>query len=736
MAYNTKYRVTFKDFYGTTIQADIQQDGWSVGNVTDVTPTDNPLVIEWPGERDDIFNPVRGAVATLSFYATSTGQFDEFFDANTKEYMLVVTKGGSTYWRGWLTLGDYQESLQYPPYMVSVKAYDLGYLQDKKWDTQYHTDDTILDVIYRIIGYTGLDIGVIERVNIYEDSIASTASDSMLDLINIHECAFIDDSWQSISCYEALGRLLEPFNAFVMQEDDVWNICRVADMRVSHNQRTFAYPQLLTTSGSEDLTSDLSNYSQMDRSAIMMACPNYRSLIFTQDCGAKNLVNNGLAATGGYNPLYYWDVNSGNATLTYTRSLNGAGAGTVTYSSNNALKMARAGSATRCEIEHEETFEIAAGTKFNINYGYAAHQNTATNPTCTKVTITVMIDTGSTDYYLDWSDGSWSSTASVSEITFTSTGNKSWTTGSVETNRATVAGTLTIRLTDADWNNSVAGNTYFSLSIVPDMVNDTGGVSTKDYEEEIDADSLEDLTKTFYFGDPRDSDSRDILLGSLTIAATGAATDTWKSNAGSVSDTLLELTRDCYQAQYETPARRLQCTLKGTLDYLTVLKDGSDRCYLASSIKRDLKRSELQGEWIEIKTGWGDDLVNGETMVNGYISTDQFDSFAWSGNTATISHSPYSGDATASLTTGPDLTNGTRYRVTISFANVGSSDLPSFDIGGTVITQGELSGTGDNVFEIVSDADYNSHPEVMNHASGDACTALEVTITIEEAYGI
>ena len=731
MAYNTKYRVTFKDFNDTTIQADIQQDGWSVGNVTDLTPTSDPLIIEWPGERDNIFNPVRGAVATLNFYATEAGQFEEFFDANAKEYMLVVSKGGSVYWRGWLSLEDYQESLQAPPYTVSVVAYDLGYLKNETWDTQYHADDTILDVIFRIIGYTDIDIGLIERVNIYEDTLTSaSASDDMLDSINLHPTQFMDDSWDSVSMYEALQMILRPFNAFIMQENDNWNICRVADMRVQHWQRTYAYPQLLSSSGNEDTRQDLSSYYEMDRSAILMACPNYRKLNVTYNQGNKNIVNNGNAVGRDYDPTYYWDVNSGSATLSYTSSQTSPFP-TATFSRNDSLKMARNGSATRCVIEHEKTYEIETSTVFDVSYGYAAHQWTASNPTCTLVTISVELDTGATTYYLDWSDGSWSGSSSASDISFTSTGNKYWTTGGVTTDETPAAGTLTIKLTDANWSNSMAGNTFFMLNITPYIIDDRSGIIVQDLSETIDSGSLEDSPEiTFHFGDPYDADSRDILFGGLTIASTGDETDTWQSKAGSVEDTLLNLAVDCYKVQYETAARRLQGTIKGTLDYLTVLQDASERCFLASSLTRDFRKSEMRGEWIEIKVGWDDELT-GHSWTNGSYGSTLYDSFSSLGDQISVTKSQTSTVATCELS-GVSLTAGVRYLLTL-IVSEGDGDPPDeVNLGGTAIT-GFTEGT--NEIEFVAASTSSTHIPAVEHAVADTCTSQNIEMRIQEVIG-
>lgn len=754
MAYNTKYRIQFKDYYGVTIQADIQQDGWSVGNITEVKPTSNPLTIDWPGDRDDIYNPVRGAVATLNFFASSSGQFNEFFDANTKEYQLVVSIGGSTYWTGYLTLQDYQEALLYPPYEVSVKAYDLGYLKSISWDGQYHDDDTILDVIYRIIGNC-IQIGVVEGVNIYEDSISSGASDSMLDLINIHPPSLMDDSWNGITQYEALSRLLKPFGAFIVQEYNAWNICRISDLKVSHNRRTFAYPQLYLSSASEDLRSDLSNYRQIDRSALMMACPNYRKLIMSQDYGLKNLVNNHACNTSA-TALDYWNIDNGGS-IAYT-SGTFSPFPTVYYNGGAFIRISYPGAGGRNTITHERTYKVSSGTKFEVSHLYEI-RGSAASGTATSVKITVKIDDGSTPYYLNVSTGAWSTTSTVDTISFSATANRVGTLTSFTTNSTPISGTMTISLTEANWSGA-SGYTFFRLSIVPEFINSSWSIESGSLTETIDADSLEDLTETFYFGDPKDSDSRDIMAGALTIAADGTSTDAW----GPTGLPLLNITRTNYRDQFKTAARRLQCTLKGDLDYLTVLRDSSDRCYLASSVIRDFRRSELRGEWIEIKANrlladivacWELDETSGTTVTDALGSNNGTNSGAtvnqsgkvgtaydFNGTSDYISF-PYSdfefNPLTESYTisiwvnsTNPSPTADVVYLINM-WSGVGGDVRPfvfnivpsSSDLVSMVMYDGSTSLSADIAGASVWDGEWHLLSMVVDHSSGEFYSYLD-----------
>ena len=302
MALAEKYRCDFKDYYSNDVRVSIYQEGFS-GSVTEVTPAKNPLTIEWPGTRGDIYHPVRGATATFNCYASENDQFNEFFDGASKEYRMDVRVDGSTYWRGWLMLEDYQESFNSPPYIVSIQAYDFGYLQRIKWNKSYHGDDDALSVLFKLVNETGILQNIRESVNIYEDSTTSGAGYSPFDQTNIHQNSFMDDSWDSISCYDALTKILRSFNAVLYQENGVYNIVRVPDLTASRNWREYEDASTLVDSGSEDMRSALSNYNELNRSVIMMAAPIYKDLNFSVDFGNKNLINNGLVGDLEATPL-------------------------------------------------------------------------------------------------------------------------------------------------------------------------------------------------------------------------------------------------------------------------------------------------------------------------------------------------------------------------------------------------------------------------------------------------
>jgi hypothetical protein len=612
MALGTKYRCDFKNRNGITIRADILQEGYS-GAVTEVKGGPEPLVTEWPGDRENLFNPVRGSVSTFTFYAETDGQFNEFFDGSNKEYQLRISYNSTEYWRGWLMLSDYYESLEPAPYLVTVKAYDLGMLQQVSWDKSEVANDSIIDVLIKILTETGLELVTTDHLNVYEDSINSTTGDSPIDQINIHQDVFMDDSWETITMYEALSRLLLPFNACIFQEWGRWRIVRIPDMAHSHYYRIWSTAGAKTGSSVFDPRKELSTFNQLAGTAVLMSCPIYKRLNFNFDYGRRNLIHNGLVGDISMVPTDYWTVTSGSGTLDFVTQTYYNEDGVVQVREQNWLEIT--GSSVRTEITHDKTYNTDSLSRIELNYGFEIDADAAN--TATTVSIVVKL-VGSSTYYLDLSDGTWNASDSVGNITFSATARKYLTEGTVTSIGFPVAGVLSVIVKDANWGSGT-GRTYLNLELKASPVpSDPPGsekmlYNTNDFSVDINSENLEELSDvTFHFGDPESSMTRDLFAGSLTIASTGAATDQWTpANTGGATLPLLELARECYQAQYLSPARRIQASLIAPANEgaLTVLQDSSDRCYMFATLSKYWRENLLDGEWIEIKQGTGAELV-------------------------------------------------------------------------------------------------------------------------------
>jgi hypothetical protein len=722
MAYGAKYRIEFKDFYDNDIKVDLLKDGYS-GSVTSVTPTDDPLKIEWRGERSDLFKPVRGGLATLNVYAQTTDQFSEFFNATEKQFKMEVYVSASLYWTGYVMVGEHQQALLPTPYPVSFKAYDLGYLQDIEYDGSSGTPIKIIEVINACLSETGFGLNVKERVNIYEDSMLSASDDSPLEQAYVYPQSHLDDDHVGLSCYEVLERELLPLNAILMQESGVWNICRVPDMARSHYYRVFNSSSTNIDDGTEDTTTALSGVNIMELSGILMAAPSWKNLNFFQDHGSKNLIYNGN-----------FDI-----PFTYTDFWTKTGAGLVEqvfelpsmYGGFEALdggllKVTHSGSPASTYVTYDTTFDVDASDNLCLYVTYNAMTTYGSGTGTPQLNFSIINDDGAGTFNYLQADGSWDSTA----LTYIDVTDGQYASGEIISDVFTHDGTVTVRLyAPTGISSPTSFLTYwkeFSVQAcyrgtVPDYNDLSESISTSNLEEPSDIEVAH--------GDSQYGESGvELMLGNYRVS--GNATSAWQSNAGSPEDEIQQLCADVYKAQHETTSKKIQGTVKGEIDYLDVLTDSDSVPFFPVSLTKHFAPSELQGEWIEIKTGWGDDITG--TFINGYMASNQYDSFSTTSGEFDITKTTI-GDNDLVTLSGTSVTAGTRYKICFTIIdNSGTSNLPQMALGGTSLTR----ALGYNEQEVIATTTQSVHNDFCSHSSGNLCDLTITDITIQEAYGL
>ena len=714
MAHNPKYRIEFTDVYDKAIKVDISQEDWA-GAVTSLTPTSNPLTIEWNSERANIFNPVRGAIANLNVYSSTDNQFAEFFNAYETEYKMEVYIDTDLFWTGWVMVGEHQELMQGAPYVANFKAYDLGYLQDRPFDIDISANDSIIDVLNNILDETGFDLSIKERVNIFDDSMTSgAAANSPLNQTEVKQLLFRDDDWTSISCYDALALELLTLNSFLMQENGYWNICRVIDMSDSHFYRVFNTSGAVTSSGTEDTEVALTSINQMNRSGIYMSCPTWKEVNITQDFGKRNLIDNGKVGSILPDTASFWDTISGVDVLDYISQIYFSGDELGWFPALRILNSNAANSRYRLK----RTYEVKAGQR--INFKYSVAWSGAYSATVLQMDIRIV---GVSTKFMNLSTGAWQ--AGVATIT---SSNGHLNVDDIISDAIIEDGTLDITIYEAVWvapGTSAAYTHYVNLELYHYNYDIA---TTEDFSEEIEANNLVVPDEiVLQRGDTNGTDVYDMFPGFYKILATGAATDSWQSIYGSVPAPIVENCRDNYKAQYIDTAKRIQGTLRHELDYLDTINDGG-KIFLASSITRDFANSELYGEWIEIKSLWDENMV--DDFTNGFEAVAVYDSFSESANEVSIEKTQTDTPAAATI---EDLSvkGGVRYKITANVVDNGTSDLPHIIFPGS--TKDDLV-LGDNEWYIIAAGTTTVDGEILSPNAADTCD-LTITITGQEIIG-
>lgn len=214
MAFAVHWRSEFSDIQGEDWRIDILEDSYG-GAIVDLTPSGSPLMIDWPSDSDDIYEQnIRGSMASIGVYSTSSFQFTDLFTSDNLEYKVNIYYDTTTlYWTGWVTANNWSEPYTGTPYPVTISAVDgLGLLKDFAFSGHSLTSrQTLSKIIYDIIG----DIGFTqftEYINVYESEQVATTDDSPLDQTNADPML-----WEEDNSYDALSTILKCFNATIIQ---------------------------------------------------------------------------------------------------------------------------------------------------------------------------------------------------------------------------------------------------------------------------------------------------------------------------------------------------------------------------------------------------------------------------------------------------------------------------------------------------------------------------------------
>lgn len=231
-----RYRIEFSDLQKVEWRISIEDPDFT-GNYTLLKATGNPLNISYDNESDDVFDPMRPSRATFEVYSETNFALLDLYSVEDMHYPVNIYCNESLFWSGYVETQNYEEVYEPVPYAVSITATDglsilenilfadsIAYDAGKETITYYNGHELesaiILDILAEI-GHTEFK----EYVNIYEDNMLSTASDSPFDQIKIDRDVFKD-----FYCYEVLSEILKKYNAIIRQKDGVFCIVRPAEL--------------------------------------------------------------------------------------------------------------------------------------------------------------------------------------------------------------------------------------------------------------------------------------------------------------------------------------------------------------------------------------------------------------------------------------------------------------------------------------------------------------------------
>ena len=234
MAYGRKYFLEFGDNKENVWRISVLKDGY-VGSVIDVSATGSPLTISYKG--GDLFDPVRGSEATISFFAETDFQYSEFFTATEQEFIVQIKKDGNLFWQGTYIPENYSEPYVDIPYPISLKfGGRMGILKYQEFLNSSGAladgRETIGNVIAYCVSQLPYQLNLYELINIIEDDIVDLATNGFLNTTYVDLRAFRnlnkkDDTTEGWKCYDVIKELMLSIGCTIYQNDNKWYIIRI-----------------------------------------------------------------------------------------------------------------------------------------------------------------------------------------------------------------------------------------------------------------------------------------------------------------------------------------------------------------------------------------------------------------------------------------------------------------------------------------------------------------------------
>jgi len=228
MAYTIQYTAEFKDLDGIDWKIDIEEDaGDPVDGPASLTCTGNPLNFEF-NSTDDVFNPLHDSKASFSVYSETQFALQALYATEDLQFRVKIYEATVLYWVGFIVTDDYTEPYEMPPYPVTIKAQcGLRVLENILYDdsgTYYNGRRYYSQIFLDILGKIE-HTEFTEIVNVYEEGMDVTASDSPLDQSKLDV-----DLFKDMYCDEVLKEALKPFNAVIVSEGGYFRIYRPEEL--------------------------------------------------------------------------------------------------------------------------------------------------------------------------------------------------------------------------------------------------------------------------------------------------------------------------------------------------------------------------------------------------------------------------------------------------------------------------------------------------------------------------
>jgi hypothetical protein len=303
--YGPIYRLEYDDPVGGVTKLDVVKRAY-LGSVTEVCGTDVPWLRALRAEASqDKFESILSTKVTLGLLSETNLEFAPLYTNNPNEFRINYYKDSVLKGVYKVLPQQYGEDYKAPPYYTYVVATDglpsltdFVFLQDD--GQRFNGSIRAIELIAFILRKTKLELNIRVGINMYATEMDETDADDPLDQAYVDTDTYYINETEPTLDY-VLRQIIEPFGARLIQENAVWNIVRVEEMRGEYDYREFDSDGVYVSNSSYDPVLDvvvptsISNgfvYSDVDH--YMSLCPGYGKIRVFYKLGLRpNILENG-----------------------------------------------------------------------------------------------------------------------------------------------------------------------------------------------------------------------------------------------------------------------------------------------------------------------------------------------------------------------------------------------------------------------------------------------------------
>lgn len=333
--YIERWRNDFLELKTTATHRLSIEDRLYVGAVTIVKMDISAVQVFWRGEAsEDSFVPVITSQLTASLLSETDGQFLDLFTYDEKRFKIKkyinTGSGFILQWIGFVSPMLYNEQyVMTTNYPVSILGTDcLGNVSKFEFNNDqgsYFTSRiSYMMAISTILRKTGLQLNIKESVNLFETTMAQTASDSPLMQCTIDPDVYKNADGTFQDCLTVLRSLIANLGCRLYMDNGIWNIDLIEQKSAtSIAYRIFTYLGIYSSNSTYDPTINMTNALASNRivpsgqSLFMNITQNYGKFNFINDLHiVNNMVSGGdmeVLDNTGSNPTFKgWSIDVSN----------------------------------------------------------------------------------------------------------------------------------------------------------------------------------------------------------------------------------------------------------------------------------------------------------------------------------------------------------------------------------------------------------------------------------------